>query len=190
MCPRVLTPMTLLSSMHFVRTTTPTPTPPPLLPQGLRYTPHSTATEQGPARVTLAWVGAPLSPFCFLWYAVCLSNPRWKLRQKTLPQSWCQGCCVAEEKEAWVQEGAQHGTCMNSLWPPSSVFPHPPPPGEVSRELQLCPQPGAGTGVALWLFTAGPGAHLVPAASLPRLTNYTVRVTPASLSPSTKVISQ
>lgn len=189
MCPRVLTPMTLLSSMYFVRTTTPTPTPPPLLSQGLRYTPHSTATEQGPARVTLAWVGAPLSPFCFLWYAVCLSNPRWKLRQKTLPQSWCQGCCVAEEKEAWVQEGAQHGTCMNSLWPPSSVFP-PPSPGEVSREPQLCPQPGAGTGVALWLFTAGPGAHLVPAASLPRLTNYTVRVTPASLSPSTKVISQ
>lgn len=125
MCIRVLTPMTLLSFMHFVSATTPTPIPPPLLPQGLRYTPHSTATKQGPARVGLAWVGAPLSPFCFLRYAACLSNPRWKLRQKALPQSWCQGCCVAEEKAAWVQEGAQQGTCMNSLWPPSSMFPSP-----------------------------------------------------------------
>lgn len=144
MCPRVLTPMTLLSLMHFVSTTTPTPTPPPLLPQGLRYTPHSTATKQGPARVTLAPVGAPLSPFCFLWYAVCLSNPRWKLRQKTLPQSWCQGCCVAEEKAAWVQEGAQHGTCMNSLWPPSSMFPS--PQDRLAENPSCAHRPGQGQG--------------------------------------------
>lgn len=41
---------------------------------------------------------------------------------------------------------------MNFLCLP--LPPHSLPPGAVGREPQLCPQPGAGTGMVLWLFAA------------------------------------